>query len=561
MSTISTSNNSPASESGARLLPSKRGGQTCSFNGRFYHSAYDPEKEAAGIIARLNGKKAALIIGAGLGYISRAWSASTKGAPALELFLSTGIRNLRDRAFPGSPPGAGQITATDFPGLRAFLRSLDHTALSNLAVIENPAAAALFPDTVKQVREETARMTAEILSDRFTEWEFQRIWFRNILRNIPSIINGTPFLRYMNSASGTAVITGAGPSLSETIPLLDKLAGTTPIFAADTALPALLDAGIHPDWVVSLDGQIHNLRDFNGIPTEELKLLTDPTVYHAIPPLPFREVVFFETAEIIASEQGQKVLSHPLILWIKQCLGEIGPVASGGNVTTTAMALATAMGYTTLLLAGVDNSFPGISYHCRGSYTHRIDCNRSDRIHTLEDAGLKRIRRRKRIPARDYRGRKLNSDPMLQKFALWSRDAVRTAAGEISWFSLSGQSLFVEGIPFINNGEALALAERQPGTRSAPEAAKQNSTEGKNLLKERLRSLRKAIRESRTNELNTESVAALFGNFPFLNRVFEKQLLHIEKQGLETSGDFLRREIRFQLDRIDKQCALALSDL
>jgi len=562
VSTTRTTDNSPSSApDGVELIPSRRGGLTCRIRGRFYHSSFNPEEEAARIISHYSDKKAALIIGPGLGYLSRAWSSASHGSPALAVILSQPTAAAAKEAFPDTsvPAGVIRISADDTNGLRDFLVSLDRNLLSNLAVIENPAAAALFPELVQTVHRNATRITREVLSDLLTGLEFECIWARNILRNIPSLLKSFRFLDHVGTASGAAVIAGAGPTLPDCFPFLRANRGRAPLFATDTTLPALTEAGIQPDWVVSLDGQLHNLRDFNGIDTSSLRLLTEPTVYHAVPGLPFKEVVFFEAAEIIQTAKGAAVCSHPLILWIKQCLGEPGPTASGGNVTTTALALASAMGYNSLYLVGVDNAFPGWSYHCRGSYTHRIDSNRCNRLNTVEKLGQERIRRRMLLLKKDYNGDRVLSDPVLEKFALWSGEAARDQTEKQHWRNLSPRAMRVHGIPCITPEKAL---EEISGIATHKKTVRPKGfTDREQEMRKRLEKLDASISGLLNSEIEPDEVSRLFGAFPFLNRTFGKQLLYIERKGGEENADFLLRELCYQLSRTRKHCRSALRDL
>lgn len=82
-----------------------------------------------------------------------------------------------------------------------------------------------------------------------------------------------------------AVVVGAGPSLTETLPLIQRARDKVVIYCADVALPILLEAWIVPDLIVNLDPEGHLLeRTFAwvdvGIPAGTKCALACPTYTH-----------------------------------------------------------------------------------------------------------------------------------------------------------------------------------------------------------------------------------------------------------------------------------------
>jgi hypothetical protein len=159
------------------------------------------------------------------------------------------------------------------------------------------------------------------------------------------------------------------------------------LMATDTSLPALLQAGITPDAVVSIDCQHISYAHFMlDVPCPLYLDLASPPRVAACSPRPR----FFSGG-------------HPLTRYASQywrALPEID--TSGGNVTYAALSLAEYMGATTIELYGADFSYPQGRSYARGSYMYPSFERRQTRFASYEtlasaflfrSASLKRIQR------------------------------------------------------------------------------------------------------------------------------------------------------------------------
>lgn len=537
---------------GACPATARSGETTLIVNGRHVHSAYRPGEEARRIVAGHATAKAAILFGFGLGHVALAWQ-HEKARPLLALEAVPALLAAPEPDL--APLAAGPTTVATEPDRETFLRffrSLAAAEIKQLAWLETPGAVSLAPERYAAWRRLAADCLRQFLTDFYTELEFERLWFRNILANAPLIAARPHFAELTGSITGrTAVIIGAGPSLDRQHDWLARAATHCVLFATDTALRNLLARGIKPDYVVSLDGQIHNLHDFTGLETADLALLADTTVYPAIPRLPFRSVHFFETAEIVAVNGQPALISHPLALWIKQVAGETGAARSGGNVTTSAIELARLMGAARIILAGCDFGYPDWQTHARGTpAAERLDHARS-RTAPPEAAMHRILSRRAVIRSVDNRGQSLVSDIIMAKYAAWTAAAAEEAGPALEWLTLSPEALAIPGITLTDPDTALGLVTRRthPAPRTNRPALPASATTGVRLLSERLGLLRAAIENVlvRSRPLpEPDDLITLFGEFPFLRRGYGAQLLHL---GARSDDAFLLGEIRFQLQR------------
>ena len=206
-----------------------------------------------------------------------------------------------------------------------------------------------------------------VSSDYSVQARFGKRWLSNIIRNLKNpcaVHGGTPIAK-------KAAVCAAGPSLSLQIPAIQNKRKDSFLIAVDTSLPCLLNAGITPDAVISIDCQHISYYHFmDGLP-EGVLLFLDL----ASPPLPAsrsKSFHFFTSA-------------HPLTRYISQTwklLPELD--TSGGNVTYAAVSLAEQLGAGEIELYGADFSYPGGVSYARGAYIYSLFAKCQNRFSPLE---------------------------------------------------------------------------------------------------------------------------------------------------------------------------------
>ncbi|HPH02624.1 MAG TPA: DUF115 domain-containing protein [Spirochaetota bacterium] len=550
----------------AVVTPAKTGRPTLVVTKRHIHSAFDPEKEAVRLVTPHAAATAGILFGYGCGHLALAW-------------LQQGLRPLLVVECRPDLLPAGRATAKDLPvdapiffaraweknlleeDIRRFARSQPAAALKSLAWLDTPGIVALDPPLWIQARSAVRGALTRHLTNLFTELEFERLWFSNILSNAALLPASERLADLAGTQAGrTVMIIGAGPGLDRWLPWLAEAREHAVLLAVDTALKPLTAAGVIPHAVISLDGQIHNLHDFTGIDTSEMTLFADISVHPAIPRLPFARRVFFETADIVETDGRPAIISHPLTLWCKQAVGEIGAARSGGNVGTSALELARILGASKILFVGCDHAWPGGLTHAREAPAMQRLRHKETRLMSASGVMRGAISRRAWIPGQDYHGRPVRSDIILSKYADWTVAAYREAVREAQdagrpmpdWATLSSEGLVLDGIPALC-GPAEASAYIGTGripTSVFPVTGTGISRQGAADLEARLRLLGEATSQLLTQARPLpplEMVLDLFKRFPFLRRGYGAQVLHAEKTG---NAEWLLGEVRFQLTRI-----------
>jgi hypothetical protein len=210
-------------------------------------------------------------------------------------------------------------------------------------------------------------------------------WFSNILRNLlraEEQDGPIPSIRH-------AAISAAGPSLDMQLPLISKKREDFFLLATDTSLPSLLQAGIEPDAVVSIDCQ-------------------HISYYHFMMGLPDHIPLYLDLASppVVTSRSTHPRFfsgGHPFTRYISRYWRPLPVVdTSGGNVTYAALSLAAMLGAEQVELYGADFSYPLGRTYSRGTYIYPYFTIRQTRLSPLEslfstflfrDSSIKRINR------------------------------------------------------------------------------------------------------------------------------------------------------------------------
>lgn len=322
------------------------------------HSLVDPRKEAVRLTSTVRGESYIVLFGLGGAYVAQAAieRQDIHGILAIEFDLD-GIAELFAAvdfvSVLGNPrfrllvdPSEQEIREVLFGSFRpAFSGGISMLPLRP-RIDAQPEKFARASGIIKEAID-------SISDDYSVQAYFGKRWFANAIRNIRSAdkpVSPTPPIR-------TAAITAAGPSLDMQLNEIGSRRSEFFLLATDTSLPTLLNAGIKPDAVISIDCQHISYYHFMGGIPDSIPLFLDL----ASPPV----VASRTTAPRFFSG------GHPLTVYISRIWRSFPRVdTSGGNVTYAAVAMAAQLGADKIELYGADFSYPnGVSYS-RGSYIY-----------------------------------------------------------------------------------------------------------------------------------------------------------------------------------------------
>ena len=193
---------------------------------------------------------------------------------------------------------------------------------------------------------------------------FSKIWMANTIENIAAVNEGTAYR--LADLEGkfigqTALIAAAGPSLNDNISKIQANRSKFVIFAVNKSLNYLLQNGIIPDFVVCLDAQHMDLTIGNlGDRLSGINCIMDIRSDKSLMKYGFGKV-FVNFAE---TDFFMKKLA--------KYNDGIKFYESGGSASTLAMTAAIKLGFSKVVLAGVDLAFKDNVIYTTGEVMTRI---------------------------------------------------------------------------------------------------------------------------------------------------------------------------------------------
>jgi len=230
-----------------------------------------------------------------------------------------------------------------------------------------------------------------------------KITCRNIAMNLATYVVTPPIDLLKDRFAGRpAVVISAGPSLSRNIDQLADLKGRAVLCAVQTSLRPLMQRGIVPDFVTSLDFHEMSRKFFEGVGDLSLThLVAEPkATWHVIDDYP-------GPISLLDNAWARLVLGDEL--------GARGGLPAGATVAHLAFYLAVYMGCDPIIFVGQDLAFTAHVFYVPGVEIHRAWRGELNRFHTMEQKEWDRIVRNRpilrRVPGAD--GVELFTDELL----------------------------------------------------------------------------------------------------------------------------------------------------
>ncbi|MFQ5672988.1 MAG: motility associated factor glycosyltransferase family protein [Nitrospinales bacterium] len=329
------------------------------------HSSYDPVREAARFLdsCPLDTSLNFIVGGVGLGYhLLELVKRVPRQARIVILEKDAGILRLAfeqiDCAEVLNHPGVSIHVAIDAAGLKQALAE-DKTsfaingcvpvAFKPLVDIDRPYYESLneaFQTLLREARVELKTQTA-----------FAKIFFRNVLENVHSLLASPGVHSVKNALPGVpAVVVASGPCLDKNMSLLKHVMDRVLVISAATALKPLLHCGIAPDFVVAVDPDDTTIKAFDlDAPPEKTWLLFDPCIPAAVIESFGTRRLAFDSAVYPAQ-------------WVARHNGEKGALGKTLSVAHTGFLFARHLGCGPIILVGQDLAFAHNRMYCSDSF-------------------------------------------------------------------------------------------------------------------------------------------------------------------------------------------------
>ena len=341
------------------------------------HSKVDPLREASRFIDTLGIRNTdnVLIFGLGLGFhvlelLKRPSKPSWITLIETDLSAFWALCHLKDVTFLYETPGLYFLLSPGPESYFSFLAPHTFSLLANaLKIVRHESSVRFFQEYYNQLTEKTNDFQKWAKVNVVTQLNAANIFSKNTLANLLSQKRAIPLLNFKDAFRGvTAILVGGGPSLSKNGYLLRKAKNKALIIAVDTSVRFLLQNGIRPDFIVSMDFTKNALNYFQGEKDLlESILVVDPEVYPGI-------ASGFKGRVAFCSLEGKAVCE-----WLKVCIGDFGKLPKGMSVSHMAFSIALYLGADPIVFTGQDLAYSSGRSHVKGaSHGIHIDSNAID---------------------------------------------------------------------------------------------------------------------------------------------------------------------------------------
>jgi hypothetical protein len=328
-------------------------------------SIYNPIKESQCYLESLNidGSLNFIVLGLGLGYQVSEIIRQTSDYVKIYIFekdpelFALAIRE-SDLTLILEHPGVNLFVGVDPLSLYDLMGSeLINFTLNEYCLVKQKALIDKNVEYYGVLFDEIEKYFKENKINFKTQSVHSKLYYKNIFANLTSL-KDSPGINCLKDrlVNIPAVICSAGPSLDKNIQLLKSARDRFFLVAVSTALKPLLNNGIKPDIVISIDPDELSIKSFDLLNDLSNTLL----VYNAAVP------------SIIPSSFIDKKIAFDLDFylaqWFKTYLGVKGSLGKIFSVAHSAFNLAQYLSCSPIILVGQDLSFHKHRLHCLHSF-------------------------------------------------------------------------------------------------------------------------------------------------------------------------------------------------
>lgn len=404
----------------------------------------------------------------------------------------------------------------------------------------------LFPDYYENLRKKVESLLSHKDINIATLSRFERIWLKNFLVNLPLIFKSKTLAKIQNqkiSAKGlTSALVGGGPSLTAAIQALREHRENIFIACVDTALKPLINAGIKPDLVFTVDAQFLNSKYLFQAP-ENIPLVAEPTCH----PLSIRhwpgDIYFFSSP-------------FQYVKWTEESLGFFGELKHGGSVSTNAFDFLARSGFDRIFLIGQDLSFTKSRAHAEGTILDENLYIKENRLNGRENALINQLKSLPPLHFKNIRGQDIITNQKLHFFKTWFDKEIPLSKCEV--INSSEEGIILEGASYGKLDSKGALKSAHPFTIQFQKPNRQDvkgesgaSAYKKMEFQKKYKDVLKTIPELLDILKNGEKTARE------LKKIIQEQILKIKKRDREISQAIARlQEIDSMLKKFQETNAL-----
>lgn len=312
-----------------------------------------------------------------------------------------------------SDPRFTAIRTENIPALLRTVESLELSKFRRIQPLYLSKGYHLHKDIYDEMRDGLESRLRLYWQNKMTLIRMASLWMRNFFDNLALM----PYLNCLSilHTDAPVLVTGAGPSLEESLSLIRKIRDKVVLCAVDTSLPVLYQESLIPDFVFVLESQLANVQDFTPCASIDSRLICDLTTHPTIL-RKFRDKLYLYSSRF-----------HPLSIFSRLSKYSILPAVFPplGSVGVAAVYAALSMTTGPVFMTGLDFSYPRGETHARGTPFHIHMLLSSNRKNPLGNTSYQLLQKRPLLWKTDKYGRRLLSDLILISYAQGLRDLIK----------------------------------------------------------------------------------------------------------------------------------------
>ena len=286
-----------------------------------------------------------------------------------------------------------------------------------------------------ELQENIRLYQARVEINKNTLLKFGKLWVKNQTKNLPHMTYSNDISRVFGKFKNIpGIIVSAGPSMEIVIPYIKKLKESFLILAVDTAVKSLIEEGIEPDFVMSIDAQYWNAKHLDGVITEKTILVADSSIQPSAL-RGFKNRIYFTKS------------TFPVGKYFEEKRAPFPKIASGGSVSTNIWDFALQLGLRELYFIGQDLGFPGFITHYKNSYFEKNMLICSNRHNPIETQSFNYIYSGFPTLVTSNSGKTIVSDKRMSIYIDWFKEKLKLNSIN-NCFNLSPNGCKIEGMPF-----------------------------------------------------------------------------------------------------------------
>lgn len=253
---------------------------TIKLDGYYLHSKYNPSLEAQKLVDNVyKPHHLHIIYGYGLGYIVNELANKRQfNEPILIIdpLIEQGFIKLNNQK-----QNVHYVSGEKLEAVRQEIALL--AGMTNkMFFYVSPNYKKIFLKEIHQMAQLVNEAQQKELINISTTNYFAMDWQINYAMNLEKMNNDLSLNSLFKQYTCPVVIASSGPSLNKQLPLLKKYRDYIILICAGSTINALLNAGIKPDYVVSIDGGINNFKHFKNLNLFDIELIYSPLLHYQV---------------------------------------------------------------------------------------------------------------------------------------------------------------------------------------------------------------------------------------------------------------------------------------